>query len=471
MSRWSIRWQLTLWYALALSIVIVAFSVLMYATMRSYMLARIDAELLEESRELEEELELAKSEQEFRKRFQERYAADAIFGFRVAQMDGTPKFGSPWLDGVNLPCPETVLDLPFRALQNLSIPNRHEMRLLGRVISADHKSQVIYILVSMEQFENDLRTMAFKLIMNGLIAILIAAAIGYWIAVRVMAPIAEIAHTAERISSETLAERVPIKNPNDELGRLAATLNHTFDRLQRSVTEMRRFTADAAHELRTPLTVIRTEAEVALRGEAANNATNLEQFHRVAEVTLTESTRLSNLVDQLLVLSRQEAGLQPPRHEEVALQALLLDVIDTLKVVIDTKSQTLVATEISDCTVMGDDISLSQLFFNLIDNAVKYTQPGGTITISCVAVTNQVQVVIADTGVGIDRQHLDHIFERFYRIEPARTDGGAGLGLAICQSIVSAHHGELRVESDPGHGSRFTVFIPTALTVRRQEPN
>lgn len=471
MSRWSIRWQLTLWYALALSIVIVAFSALMYATMRSYMLARIDAELLEESRELEEELELATSEQEFRKRFQERYAADAIFGFQVASMDGTPRFGSPWLDHVALPRPQTVLDLPFRALQTLSIPNRHEMRMLGRVISADHKSQVIYIMVSMEQFENDLQTLTLKLIMNGLIAILVAAGIGYGIANRVMAPIAEITDTAERISSETLAERVPIKNPNDELGRLAATLNRTFDRLQRSVTEMRRFTADAAHELRTPLAVIRTEAEVALRGEAKNNSTNFDQFHRVAEVTLTESTRLSNLVDQLLILSRQEAGLQPPRHEEVSLQALLLDVIDTLQVVIDTKSQTLVATEISDCNVMGDDISLSQLFFNLLDNAVKYTQPGGTITVSCVADNNQARVVIADTGVGIEHQHLDHIFERFYRVEPARTDGGAGLGLAICRSIVSAHHGELRVESDPGHGSRFTVLIPMALTEHPQVTN
>ena len=460
MSRWSIRWQLTLWYSLALSCVLIAFSIANYATIRSYLLARVDAELIEESNELAEEVELANTEHQFRRRFQQRYSGDANFGFQVSELNGTILFGSPWLNEVHLPYPQSAADINFRSLENRELSRGERGRLLSRVLALPTGSVIIHVVIPLEHFERQMQALMSLLIVNGLLALLGAIVVGYVIARRVMVPILGITAAAERISFENLSERVPIANSKDELGRLAATLNQTFDRLQRSIGEMRRFTADAAHELRTPLAVIRTEAEVAIREDALRIQDNPDQFRRVTEVALAETTRLSNLVDQLLTLSRHDAGLQQPGLEEVSLRDLLLDVVETLRVVAEKKGQTIVASELCDVPVLGDDISLSQLFFNLIDNAVKYTPAGGAITVVCRHDASRVCVTIEDTGIGIERQHLDHLFERFYRVDASRSTGGTGLGLAICRSVVDMHHGNLTVESEPGRGSRFTVSLP-----------
>lgn len=283
---------------------------------------------------------------------------------------------------------------------------------------------------------------------------------GHWISQRMMSPILSITEIAERISSENLSERVPIRNSHDELGRLSTTLNRTFDRLNQSINEIRRFTADAAHELRTPLAVIQTETEVAVReGRLSGQDTNVI-LDRVAEVTLSETRRLSNLVDQLLTLSRHDSGFYSPPFEEVSLHALLLDVCESMSVVIENKGQILKVGELTEQTIRGDDTTLSQLFFNLIENATKYTPIGGTISVSSKTEGDGIVVIVEDTGVGIAKEHIDAIFKRFYRVDASRQTRGTGLGLAICRAIVIAHGGQIRVESQPGQGSRFTVRLP-----------
>jgi heavy metal sensor kinase len=459
-SRWSIRWQLTLWYALALSAVLIAFSGGMFGMIRAYLLARIDAELIEESNELAEEVEITKSESEFRRRFQQRYSDHANFGFQVNRMDGSVLFGSPWLDPSALPHPASATDVDFRALQNTEVSSGNRQRVLSRVLRLPEGPLVVHVLTPLSQWDSQLRTLLGMLVMNGFLALGAAVIVGHLMARRMLLPILGITALAERISSENLSERVPIANRKDELGRLGLTLNRTFDRLQRSITEMRRFTADAAHELRTPLAVIRTEAEVALREHALHGQYRPEQFHRVAEVTLAETTRLSNLVGQLLTLSRQDAGLQRLPQEDVSLKALLLDVMDALRVVVEKKGQTLTAGELCERTVMGDDISLSQLFFNLIDNASKYTPVGGQISVTSTADADHIRIAITDSGIGIEARHFDHLFDRFYRVDASRSGDGTGLGLAICRSIVQAHHGDLQANSKPGQGSTFTVILP-----------
>ena len=460
MSRLGIRWQLTLWYSLALCLVLLAFSAAMYVTIRSYLLARVDAELTEESNELAEELELAKSEQEFRRRFQHRDADDALFGFQVAQMDGTILFGSPWPGDVPLPLPATSADTGFRVFLNLELTRGDRRRLLGRMVQLPSGPILTYVIAPLEQTESQLQTLLSMLIANGLLALLGAVVVGYFMAQRVMAPIHGITETAERISSENLSERVRVANGHDELGRLSTTLNRTFDRLQRAINEMRRFTADAAHELRTPLAIIRTEVEVSLRECDLTGQEVSEPLRRATGVVLTETLRLSNLVDQLLTLSRQETGLQRAHFERVSLRELLLDVVETLQVVAEEKGLRIVVNSASEQVVHGDETSLCQLFFNLIDNAVKYTPRGGTVTVVCDRDASNVRILVKDTGIGIEAKHLVHLFERFYRVEAARSTGGTGLGLAICRSIVEAHRGKLEVESEPGRGTTFTVELP-----------
>lgn len=460
MSRLGIRWQLTLWFSLALCFVLLTFSIAIYVTIRSYLVARVDAELTEESNELAEELELAKSEHEFRRRFQHRYADDALFNFQVAQTDGTILFGSRWPGGVTLPHPDSNADTGFHVFQNLELSVTDRRRMLGRIIHLPSGPLVTYVIAPLEQTEMQLKTLLSILVVNGLLAFVGAVAIGYFMAQRVLTPIHDITKTADRISSENLSERVPVTNRDDELGRLSNTLNRTFDRLQRTINEMRRFTADAAHELRTPLAIIRTEIEVALREcEAAGNVVS-EPLHRATDVVLAETLRLSILVDQLLALSRQETGLQGGPRESVSLRELLFDVVEMMRIVADEKGLRFVLDDVSEQSVLGDELSLSQLFFNLIDNAVKYTPSDGVVTIACKRDGLNVCITIQDTGIGIERKHQEHLFERFYRIEAARSTQGTGLGLAICRSIANAHHGTIDVESEPGRGTRFTVVLP-----------
>ena len=449
---------------MALSLVLIAFSAGIYSMIHLYLLDRLDAELVEESNELAEEVEITKTEHEFRRRFRQRFSKHASFGFQVSQMDGTIEFGSRWLNGSRLPCPSSGSETDFRALGDLNLSEGDRWRTLSRVLKLPHRNLVIHVLTPLKIYHSHMRVLLWILIVNGTMALTGATLVGYWIARRVTNPILEITACAERISAENLTDRVPHQVQSHELNRLASTLNRTFDRLQKSIHEIRRFTADAAHELRTPLTVIRTEAEVALREAALSDLAIPPFLVRVVDVTLAEATRLSTLVDQLLMLSRQDAGLYTPHHEEVSLEALLLDVSDTLRIVIENKRQNLVIGPLSPQTVNGDDSSLSQLFFNLIENAMKYTPAGGTITVSSRSSSDQVQITVADTGIGIDRDHIEHLFQRFYRVDASRSSQGTGLGLAISHAIVTAHQGQIRVDSQIGQGTIVTVVLPASST-------
>ena len=456
----SIRWQLTLCYLLSLSFVLVVFSACLYGMIGRYLAARIDAELVEESHELAEELELTKTEQEFRRRFRQRFSNEAIFAFQVCEIDGTIRFGSAGLSEVSLPHPAELSQHDFHSLSTISLAQNQRWRILSRSLNLPDGPFVIHVLAPCAAHDSQLAMLLSLLALNGLLAVVLSSFLGYWISQRVMSPILGITRFAERISSENLSERVPVRNPNDELGRLAITLNRTFDRLNNSISEIRRFTADAAHELRTPLAVIQTETEVAVREGQRNGQDANAILNRVAEVTLSETRRLSNLVDQLLTLSRHDSGFDSPAFEEVSLRALLLDVCESMHVVIKNKGQTLKIGELTEQTILGDDTMLSQLFFNLLENAMKYTPSGGTISVSSKPEGESIVVIVEDTGVGIAPEHIESIFQRFYRVDASRQTRGTGLGLAICRAIVIAHGGQIHVESQPGQGTRFTVRFP-----------
>ena len=265
--------------------------------------------------------------------------------------------------------------------------------------------------------------------------------------------------TARQISGEQLDRRVEVANRDDELGQLAATVNDMLERLERSFEEMRRFTADAAHELRTPLAVIRNESEVALRQPRSG-----EEYGRALENVLEETIRLSRMADELLFLCRQDAGLNPPASEPVELGRLLEDVVGNMRLVAQETGVTLTLEAGVGCTVFGDGRQFRRVFYNVIDNALKYTPVGGQVRVACRQDGDFVIVTIADTGVGIPEDHLPRIFDRFYRVDSARTggEGGAGLGLSICRSILRVIGGTITVTSGEGRGSEFLVRLPNA---------
>src|SRR5262249_30215310 len=206
-----------------------------------------------------------------------------------------------------------------------------------------------------------------------------------------------------------------VGNSDDELGRLARTLNGMIARLERSFEEIRRFTADAAHELRTPLAVLRSEAEVALRLPREP-----EQYRAVLEDQLEELERLSRLAERLLFLCREDAGLGPRACRPVELREVVEDVAEHMRVVAGGRGGTLQADGIAPCSIPGDEDQLRRLLFNLVENAIKFTPVQGSVRIETTRGDAEARIVVADSGIGIPPEHLPHVFQRFYRADPAR---------------------------------------------------
>jgi signal transduction histidine kinase len=252
-----------------------------------------------------------------------------------------------------------------------------------------------------------------------------------------------------------------VANPVDELGRLTRTINAMIGRLENSFAEIRRFTADASHELRTPLAAIRTEAEVAL-----GKPLTVEQHQELLGSILEECERLARLTDQLLALAREDAGGTRPEPAPVDLAALVAGVVETMRPLAEARGVALRHDPDGPLRVRGEETRLRQVFFNLLDNAIKYTPEGGAVAVGLGQVGGEAVVTVRDTGVGIPAEHLPRVFERFYRVDKARSraEGGAGLGLSIAQKIVTDHGGRIELASSPGRGTTCTVALQMSQT-------
>lgn len=459
---WSIRWRLTFWNAAMMTGVLTAFSIALLYQVHRHLIARADQILMEELRELIEEISFYPDTSNLAEQLERRYSVHSHYHFRVLNEDGIVLFRSRFLTFIDLPHPQDPAELRGPVFDDIQIKNLGPHRLLTMAMrdSRAHP-MLLQVLAPRASLDMEFRSYVWMVLAIGPVGVLAAVAAGYVLACGALAPIEAITATSQRISAEKLSERITIPNPNDELGRLATTLNHAFDRLQLSINDMRQFTADAAHELRSPLAVMRTEAEVALR-----NSRTIDEYRKVIEVTLEETTRLSEVTDQLLALSRHDAGHCGAMDDVVPMDALLGDVAEKFKVVAAEKKLEFTVEQIPAWLVHGDDIWLSQVFFNLLDNAMKYMTAPGRVTLRAEVCGDVAHFVVEDTGIGIAAEHLPHLFKRFYRVDDSRnrSRGGTGLGLAICKSIVDMHGGSIMVESQLNQGTRFTVTLPGKAT-------
>ncbi|MCX7838352.1 MAG: cell wall metabolism sensor histidine kinase WalK, partial [Anaerolineae bacterium] len=320
----------------------------------------------------------------------------------------------------------------------------------GQVLAA------IVVAESLQGVTQTLQQLAI-LILAGMVAgLIVAFGVGALLAHQALAPIDHITQTAHTIArSNDLTQRIEAKPTRDEVGRLAATFNEMLERIEALFRAQQRFVADVSHELRSPLTAIRGNLDLLRRGALDDPAARAETFAAIE----SETARMQRLVQDLLLLAQADAGV-PIEKRPVELDTLLLDVFrqvrlsaGNVKVLLGSEDQV---------QVLGDADRLKQLFLNLMDNAVKYTPAGGTVTLSFEREGDWVRVSVADTGIGIPAKDLPHIFDRFYRVDKARSreKGGTGLGLAICKWIAEAHGGRIEVQSQVGKGSTFTVWLP-----------
>jgi signal transduction histidine kinase len=250
---------------------------------------------------------------------------------------------------------------------------------------------------------------------------------------------------------------LPVDNPGDELGRLASVFNETFARLESSFERMRHFTADASHELRTPLTAIRSVGEVGLRGRRDESA-----YREIIGSMLEEVDRLALLVDRLLMLSRADTGESKLSRDVVDLHILAQEIAEQLGVLAEEKDQSIQLRLEDVPRWIGDRMVLRQALLNLVDNAIKYSPTGGAIEIRVAQSGDQTVIDVSDTGPGIPVELQSRIFDRFYRVDKARSreNGGTGLGLAIAKWAVEVNGGHLTLEPDSGTGSCFRISLP-----------
>ena len=290
------------------------------------------------------------------------------------------------------------------------------------------------------------------------LAAALAIAGGYFLAGRALAPVGAMADKARQITADSLGERLPVLNPQDEFGRLATAFNDTLSRLRDSFDRLRRFTADASHELRTPLTAMRSVGEVALQSEL-----DAGRYREVIGSMLEEVHRLTHLVDSLLLLTRADSGAANPAREVVELGGLAGSVADNLRVLAEEKQQSLSVDAGARVEALCDPAILRLSLMNLLDNAIKYTPAGGAIHVRAKSTASGHSAIeVEDSGPGIAPAHRERIFERFYR---ADNDGGgeragAGLGLAIARWAVAANGGRIELESEESRGSLFRIVLP-----------
>jgi len=288
-------------------------------------------------------------------------------------------------------------------------------------------------------------------------ALVFAGGGGWMLARRALKPVDSMTETARKIGAGQLNARLELAGTKDELDRLAETLNDMLGRLDDAFAEMRQFTADASHELQTPLTILRGEIEVALRSQRSE-----EEYAAILKSALEEIERISRIVEGLLLLARADAGVLRMDAQPVDLVHLIEEVLHQTALLAREKSIGLIMGSTEPLETTGDYAHLRRLFLNLVDNGIKYTPPGGTVRVSIERTGEAAILSVKDTGPGIPPEEQEKVFQRFFRSQEARSagQGGSGLGLSIARSIAEAHGGKLELESAPGKGSTFRIYLP-----------
>ncbi len=384
---------------------------------------------------------------------------------RILNSKGEVVYVTPAFLALTIPPMSVTKPLHGSAWQGtVTAQNGQSVRLYSAALTENgNVFGVVQVGESLAPLGNTLRSVVIELLLIVPFVLILGTLGSYWLAAHAFAPINRLTRIARRIEAGDLHERVPVPRSKDEIQSLALTFNEMIERLDKAFTRQRRFVADASHELRTPVAAIRSMTDVVL---AQHAPVEREEYTSVLRDVNAEAERLGHLINDLLALARTDENQVVLEHELVRLDLLVADVAATTEPLAAERGITIGVVAQQPATVMGDEVRLIQVIMNLIDNAVAYTNAGGKVTLGVEVQNNKAFLTVRDTGIGITKEHLEHIFERFYRVDPARAAGGTGLGLAIVDWVVRAHGGNITVESEVGQGTTFTVTLPIAAPTR-----
>jgi heavy metal sensor kinase len=452
----SIRLKLTAWYIAILFASLSVFSVAAFFAMKKGIETSVDENLEGEASSIEELIGRVLNEEPTRLHLELREHAElreqADFS-QVCDEGGNWIYRSRLMASHDVPVPATASYSAYN-LEAKGLP----LRVMVREINAGGDRYRVQVAAPMDDFYDAIDRFKWVVLLLSPFLLLLASGGGYWLSRRALAPVDHITRTAQDINSNNLAKRLDVPQSGDELQRLSQTLNSMLERLEASFNRITQFTADASHELRTPLALMRTTTEVSLR-----TSQSVADYREAHEEVLAELEKTSSLVEKLMLLARADAGVETLQHTPINLAECLRDACKDGKILADAKQLTFKEDiESSELFVDGDSHALHRLFLILIDNAVKYTPSGGSITVGLRRSGDSAVTEFRDTGIGIRADDLPNIFERFYRADKARSRefGGIGLGLSIARWVAEAHKGSIEVESTPGAGSVFRVRLP-----------
>jgi heavy metal sensor kinase len=463
MNTRSLRFRLVSWYALWLGAVFAVAGVLLYLGLRQYLehnLAETQARRAERIALLVLRVE-ASPDRSLPAAITADFAPEASGRFvRVARSDGTVLYesGQP-------------LDRSFDLTQLSPPPDRPGSRkekmtdgrevIISTILTPESRRSRYFVETgeSLAAALNELNRLFLLLALAAVAVIVVALGGVIFLVKRALRTVEEIARSAEGITSRNLSERLPVPATGDEFEHLSRTLNWMIIRLETAFQHNRRFLADASHELRTPLTILRSEMEIMIRREQLDPALREDIGNLLEEVE-----RLVQIVETLFALSRFEAGQAHAEHARFDFAELAAATAEQMCLLAEDKGQTITCVTPAPVEVEGDRARLKQVIVNLLDNAIKYTPPGGTVKLSVTAVGAEAVCDVVDSGIGIPAAAIPHVFDRFFRVDVARSRdlGGAGIGLSIVKVICAAHDGHIEVESEEGRGSRFRVRLPLA---------
>lgn len=449
----SIRVRLTAWYTTALSLMLIVYATATFVAVRHEFLEQLDDQLHDDFKSAETVLA-------------------PLSGGRIGFFDlrhdphDEDRGSDVWsASGEEIYRSRTSAALPPVALtaatatpryESLSVDG-HTWRTLTGTALVGKRAVVLRVSRSEDRLLTQLWEILVVLVLGLPLVVALAGIGGYVLARRALTPIDHLASEARRITAERLHERLSVPNQHDEIGRLAAVVNETFARLQSSFDQLRRFTADASHELRTPLSVIRGIGEIGL-GETRTPA----EYKEAIGSMLEEVDRLTHLVDTLLRLSHGDAGTVRLARQPIDLGRLTRDVVASVGILAEERNQRFTVDAADGVSVTADRLVLREAITNVVDNAIKYSPQTSTIDIRVHAEGNQAVLTVEDSGPGIAAEHRERIFDRFFRLDEARSreSGGTGLGLAIAKWAVEVNGGHISVEGGANGGSLFRISLP-----------
>ena len=477
----TIRGKITILYVLVFGLTLAACSVILYTAFARRLRADFDESLITIASSLAESVrEDGIDSQEIFQDVTDNYLS---FGYgdklyiEILNKDESIALKSPQLGDATLPLGSETLAKGFLgksifATIKLQLPSPSNRRITARLLLhpgvANATPQHVFAIAmptrKMEHVLFRLRLIIFTLVP---FAIVVAAIGGWFLSNRAFKQINQVISAARTITAERLHERLTVSSVDDEINRLSTTLNEMIERLEQSFRAQKQFTADASHELRTPLTILAGETEVALQ-----RCRTTDEYQETLQSNLEEIRRLQRIVNALLLLSRIDSGKMTIDRNPIRLDELLIaaiqkvsQVAQTRGIMIDLQLGDSCGEDSQEIMVMADSASLQNVFLNLLDNAIKFSNEETKIFCTLKAVNGRAEITVTDNGEGIPVEHMEHIFDRFFRVDHSqgRTENsGAGLGLAIAKAVIEAHSGTISLKSSPGQGTTVRVLLPLA---------